>query len=114
MSVASAHALCELRVRGSLSQRGLADRLGLKPSSVSRLVDQLESRTWVQRNQPGPGADQRSKAVALTPAGTRAADQVLEARSTRFERLLDAIPADQRSNVITSLRLLREAANEGT
>ncbi|MDQ1247880.1 MAG: MarR family transcriptional regulator [Candidatus Nanopelagicales bacterium] len=112
MSVSSAHALCELRARGALSQRELAEQLGLKPSSVSRLLDQLEARTWTQRRPAPTDADQRTNAVVLTNAGTTIADQVLAARSARFERLLECIPVEQQPNVISALRLLKEAANE--
>lgn len=49
------------------TQRAIADYLRLDPSQVVALVDDLESRGFVQRTV---GArDRRSKAISCTPAG---------------------------------------------
>lgn len=111
MSVSTAHALCELRAGPPLNQRDLATRLGLTASSVSRLVDQLETRCWAERAADTETTDSRVRVVLLTDQGRKIADQVLEARAARFSGLLEAVPQDKRSGVLEALTLLKEAAD---
>jgi DNA-binding MarR family transcriptional regulator len=111
MSVSTAHALCELRTGPPLNQRDLAARLGLTTSSVSRLVDQLETKSWAQRAVDPESSDSRVRLVVLTDQGHKIADQVLEARAKRFAELLEAVPKEKQSDVLEALTLLKEAAN---
>lgn len=48
----------------------LADRLGISPSSLTRLVDRLEERGWVHRESPRE--NRRTIEVAITADGRRA------------------------------------------
>ncbi len=111
MSVSTAHALCELRTGPPLNQRDLAARLGLTTSSVSRLVDQLETKSWARRAEDPACTDGRVRLVLLTDLGSEIAEQVLEARARRFAELLDAVPQARQSDVLEALTLLKEAAN---
>jgi len=67
--------------------------LGLTPSGAVRLVDRLAEAGLVTR---GPGADLRSRAVILTPAGRRAAVRVASARAAVLDRALADLTANQR------------------
>lgn len=111
MSVSTAHALCELRAGPPLNQRDLAIRLGLTTSSVSRLVDQLETKFWAHRAPDPESTDRRVRLVLLTDQGEKIAEQVLEARAKRFGELLKAVPQDKQSDVLEALTLLKEAAD---
>lgn len=111
MSVSTAHALCELSTGSSLNQRDLAMRLGLTTSSTSRLVDQLVAKSWAEREPDPTSSDTRVRLVVLTPEGNRTARRVLQARSERFGRLLENVPAGKRSMVGEALNLLKEATN---
>jgi DNA-binding MarR family transcriptional regulator len=111
MSVSTAHALCELRAGPPLNQRDLATRLGLTTSSVSRLVDQLETKSWAHRAADPDTTDSRVRLVLLTDHGRKIADQVLEARAKRFAELLEAVPRDKQGDVLQALTLLKEAAD---
>ena len=111
MSVSTAHALCELRAGPPLNQRDLAGRLGLTTSSVSRLVDQLDNKSWARRAVDPESSDSRVRLVVLTDQGAKLADQVIEARAQRFAELLEAVPQGKQSDVLEALTLLREAAN---
>lgn len=107
MAPSDAHALAEIAA-GPLSQRDLVDRLRLDRSSVSRLVDRLVARGWVERST---GADdRRTVRLTLTAAGRKAATQLAEAREQRFAMLLDAVPADHKDTVLDALKLLTDAA----
>lgn len=104
--VAEAHALIDL-ASGPLSHGQLAIRLRLEKSTVTRLVLQLEKRGWVERN--GSVRDSRVKFIRLTAKGRAAWRRLEAARHAKFERLMAAIPAKQRSSVIETLELLRDA-----
>ncbi len=112
MSVSSAHALCELASSGSLHQKELATRLGLDASTVSRLVDQFEKKQWAMRASDPDSQDNRVRLIELTAAGTKVAESVLDARAQRYTNLLGAIDSSKRAQVLESLRLLKEAAND--
>jgi DNA-binding MarR family transcriptional regulator len=59
-----------LRGRPGLSQQALAGVLGMLPSRVVALVDELEEAGYVRRVRDD--ADRRRNALKLTAAGTRA------------------------------------------
>lgn len=111
MSISTAHALCELRTGDPLNHGDLATRLGLTTSSVSRLVDQMETKSWAQRCEDPGSNDSRVRLIRLTKLGEKIADQVIEARSNRFEQLIAAVPSEKQSDVLEALTLLKEAAN---
>jgi DNA-binding MarR family transcriptional regulator len=105
--VSEAHALAVLTEHGPLAQTDLARHLGLTKSTVSRLVDQLAGRGWVQRR---PGADARRRLVGLTEQGATVAADVAGRRSARLARLLERIPEAERPAVLAALDALVEAA----
>ncbi|CAA9224380.1 MAG: hypothetical protein AVDCRST_MAG77-640 [uncultured Chloroflexi bacterium] len=104
ISVSAAHALSELGAGGPLSQRHLAERLGLEPSTVSRLVDQLERRGWVRRERDP--ASRRTVRLGLTSQGAHLAGQVQAARAAVFARAAAAIPEEEWPGVARALDLL--------
>lgn len=107
MSVSEAHALTELARQPVLRQRELGERLRLQKSTISRLVTQLTRRGWVRR---APAHDDgRGVALALTERGAAAATRVETARRNRCAALLDNIPFEQHAEVLSALRLLKEA-----
>lgn len=108
--VSEAHAVAELARDSQLSQQELGRRLRLEKSTVSRLVRQLGTRGWVERN--GDELDGRMIRLSLTGQGREAAADLARARSARFERLVAAIPHDQRGAVLSSLSVLVEAMHE--
>jgi DNA-binding MarR family transcriptional regulator len=108
--VSEAHALAELARAGELRQVDLVHRLRLEKSTTSRLVGQLVQRGWAQR-VPAPD-DGRGVLVRVTAQGKTAADQLAAARSTRFEAVLERVPADQREIVLRALAMLTEAVDD--
>lgn len=107
VSVAEAHALLELTRHAPLAQRDLAAWLRLEKSTVSRLVAQLVAQGWVQREPSA--ADGRVLLLSLTAEGQRIAGELAAARRARFERLLQAIPAARRDEIVNAMGLLVEA-----
>jgi DNA-binding MarR family transcriptional regulator len=110
VSVAEAHALLELGREPGLSQNGLAARLRLEKSSVSRIVTALEKRGWVARKRKPQ--DTRIVQVHLTDDGRDAAATLAASRQAKFECIFAAIPMEERDVVLTSLETLLQVIRE--
>jgi DNA-binding MarR family transcriptional regulator len=111
-----AHALMALldasHRNASLTHRELAALLNIDKSNVTRLCQRLVDAGELEQ---APGAeDARTRRVALTPKGARAARGLEQASADRFERLLAAIPRGQRAPLLAAFRTLNEALAEQT
>lgn len=58
--------LSHLATLGPMRPADLAARMGLTPSTLSRNLQPLAAQGWLE---VGPGADERSRLISLTPAG---------------------------------------------
>jgi MarR family transcriptional repressor of emrRAB len=72
---------------------------GLSHSGAVRLVDRLAAEGLLERRR---GADQRSAALYLTPAGRRAARRILADRATAMHSVLSLLTDDQQA-VLTGI-----------
>lgn len=84
--------LIHLRAWGDgVTQKDLAERVGLDSSSLVRLLDILENKGWVERR--ADVADRRSKRIFLTADGNAAVDHIrttmLQAELTMLQDLDD-------------------------
>jgi DNA-binding MarR family transcriptional regulator len=80
---------------GGLSQRELARRCGVAPSTLNHTVDHLARSGWVERCRDS--GDRRLVRLALTETGRRHLWQVREAADRQIEPLLDHLtPAEER------------------
>ena len=86
---------CE--VEDGISQRDLAAVLGLDPSQVVLLVDDLATAGLVER-RPSP-SDRRTKLVAATGAGRRVRAEAVAAVAAAEEDQLAALPAAERQRL---------------
>ena len=85
--------LLHLRAWGDgVTQKELAERVGLDGSSLVRLLDILEGKGWVERC--ADPADRRSKRIFLTEEGNTAVDSIratmLQAELSMLQDLDDA------------------------
>ena len=88
----------------------LARVVGLSHSGAVRLVDRLAAEELVERRR---GADQRSAALYLTPAGRRAARRVLAERQSAMHSLIALLTDDQQTQLADLAEsVLRELAEE--
>jgi DNA-binding MarR family transcriptional regulator len=81
---------------GSLRVVDLAEAIGLSASRVSRVVDTLLARTWVERRKDA--SDARATLLSITPDGT----ERLESAAPHHARLarrhvLDHVPPSRRA-----------------
>jgi DNA-binding MarR family transcriptional regulator len=89
---------------------GLAGVTGLSHSGAVRLVDRLQADGLVERRR---GADQRSAALYLTPAGRRSARRVLAERQAAMHSVLSLLTDDQQARFIDfAHHLLAELGSE--
>jgi MarR family transcriptional regulator, negative regulator of the multidrug operon emrRAB len=70
--------------------------LGLTHSAAVRVVDRLVAAGLVRRRE---GADRRSVAVAITPAGRKAAERAARARAEALEAALAALDPAERAEL---------------
>lgn len=74
----------------------IAKVCALSHSGAVRLIDRLEAAGLVERRR---GADQRSTAVFVTPAGRRSARRILADRQTKLELAIDLLTDDQQHHL---------------
>lgn len=80
----------------ALTQRELARRCGVAPSTLNHTVDHLERSGWIERRRDD--ADRRLVRLALTETGHRQLLQVRQAAAARMEPMLDhLLPGDERA-----------------
>ena len=71
--------------------------LGLTHSGTVRLVDRLEAAGQVRR---GSGRDGRTRTVALTTAGRRAATRVTSERAGKLDAALAVLTSDEQGQLV--------------
>ena len=87
-----------------LSQRRVAERLGINRTIMVRLIDRLENAGYVTRTR-NP-ANRRSYALSLTEAGRAALAEMGQAVSIRDERITAALNRRERRRLDQLLRKL--------
>jgi DNA-binding MarR family transcriptional regulator len=89
-----------------LSQQTLASRLGMLPSKIVSLVDELETRQLLERRR-NP-SDRRNYALYLTDQGQRALDQVRDIAREHERDITDALTEEERASLTALLRKLAD------
>lgn len=102
LSVSQYKLLTLLEDEGSeLSLKDVAERLGLSLPAVSRAVDGLCQRAYVDRREDE--ADRRIKRVRIAPAGAEVISKVRSVRVRVIERELEGLTEQQRSRLAAAL-----------
>jgi DNA-binding MarR family transcriptional regulator len=94
--------LVVLDERRGVTQTELADALGADPSTMVRMLDQLEKRAWVKR-EPSP-VDRRSTLPVLTDTGRAILAEALPLVVESDRRIASALTADERETLLDLLR----------
>lgn len=98
-----------LRAAAGLSQQELANRLGIHPSRLVALLDDLQKRGFVER-RPNP-VDRRLYSLHLTNAGEEALGRIGKIAREHQDALLAALNIEERETLGTLL--LRIADQQG-
>jgi DNA-binding MarR family transcriptional regulator len=105
----------QFSVLGALARQGplrlsdLADREGLNPTMLSRVVGALERSGWVERT-PDPG-DGRAVVAAVTGEGRRRYEQLQADRSALVQEYLHGLDADGAARLAAALPLIEGLAD---
>ncbi|WP_218001271.1 MarR family winged helix-turn-helix transcriptional regulator [Nocardia thailandica] len=93
LTQARARLLWQLHHHGPLTQRALADLLGVTPRNVTGLLDGLATDGYIER-RPHP-SDRRPTLVTLTHHGATFAETLRTQRNEMAAALLDGLTRDQ-------------------
>lgn len=102
--------LVVLDSRGPSSLAGLAEALEVNPSTALRMVERLTTAGMVEK-ATSPSR-RRHVQLRLTGAGWQTVREVTEARRVEFSRLVAAMPAEQRAQLVDALTAFTEAGGE--
>lgn len=96
------------RADAPLSQVELAERMGISPPTLVKLLDRLEEDDWVKR-LPEPG-DRRAKRIHLTDRARAMARRIEDEAARLRQELLAGTTADERRAFVAMLRHLEQRA----
>ena len=88
----------------------LAGSSGVSPSAMTRLLDGLEQKGWVERTQAD--GDRRKVMIQLTSSGQSEAERLRELTETSVAQVMSHIPETKHDMVAESISLLRQAVEK--
>jgi MarR family transcriptional regulator, lower aerobic nicotinate degradation pathway regulator len=97
-----------LGAREGAMQQELGSAMGVDPSTMVSLIDELEAAGLAKR-RPHP-TDRRARTVALTPKGRRALEQGRRMAAQVEDEVLRGLTAAERRELLTLLRRALESA----
>jgi DNA-binding MarR family transcriptional regulator len=87
--------------------KALAERLGIQPSTTTRLVDRLVAKHLIER---APGVeDRREVLLSLSRAGRRVVDQSMEFRRQAIREILESLTRVERASVLDAFAVFAAA-----
>lgn len=107
VSLAQCHILLEVESRGTTSVTGLASALELDKSTLSRAVDVMCRRGWLDRATDSE--NRRQQIITLTAAGREKAASINKMCDASYGRLFACIPPARWKSVVESVELLAGA-----
>ena len=97
-----------LRARDGAIQQEIASSMGIDPSTMVSLIDDLE-RAGLAERRPHP-TDRRARAVAISPKGRRLLDRARRMATEVDSEVLRGLTAAERRDLIRLLRRALSAA----
>jgi DNA-binding MarR family transcriptional regulator len=101
LSFTQVKALHLLLEAGDVNLKDLAERLGMSLPAMSRAVDGLVQRGYVERLESP--ADRRARLVRLLPAGRSLLTEIQQARQSALEEFVATLSDDERTGLHASL-----------
>ncbi|MEU3493750.1 MarR family transcriptional regulator [Kitasatospora cineracea] len=99
-----------LHSRGAMSLSRLAEHLAVNPSTAMRMLERLTAAGMVVRDTRPE--DRREVRAALTEQGARTVVGATERRREEIRRIVQAMPARQRTGLVQALRAFADAGAE--
>ena len=97
-----------LRALDGCVQKDLAKACDIKPSSMTVMLDGLEKKGYVRREETKVSGGKRAYRVCLTKEGREMADKVFWLMETIEEEAFDGITEEERLQLFSLLRRVRE------
>lgn len=94
-----------------VDQKTLARAIGFDTSTIGSVIDRLEARGWVKRNNSPE--DKRVRLLTLTEEGHQLLEAVVPSMLLAQERMLDPLSREDRVEFMRMLRIL-VTSNQGT
>jgi DNA-binding MarR family transcriptional regulator len=110
VTVTQFRTLVVLDSHGEINLSGLAERLGVNSSTALRMIDRLLVAGLVTRRD-NPDT-RREVLLGLSATGRRVVRRVTQRRRAELARVVAAMPAARRSELLAALRAFAEAAGE--
>lgn len=110
VSIPQFRLLVVLAEHGTLQSAVAAAKLGVNPSSVTRLADRLVAAKLIRR-EPSP-TSRSVVCLTLTPSGKRLVAKVMKRRLEEVSRILANIPGAELPQVIRAMEIFSAAAGE--
>ena len=104
LAVHELHCVLQLFLREPGSARALAEILGVRDTSLSKLLRSLESRGMVERSVTR--TDRRIECVRLTSSGAATAERVLLRASEIGAEVLSTLPEERRAQFRRCLNVI--------
>src|SRR3954469_5506506 len=92
-----------------LTQKEIAERMGIEGATLAGLLDRLENDGWVQRR--GSAADRRCKTVHLQRRSQAVLDKIFNTAHDLRAELIENIPAQDLEACIRVLSKIRDKAD---
>jgi DNA-binding MarR family transcriptional regulator len=102
--------LVEIGRKPNISVKELAEILRLDKSGVSRTVEELVQKDYVERKPSTE--DRRFVVLNLTLKGKERFEKIENDMNRKFKEILDKIPVDKREQVIEALELYNAACGK--
>lgn len=107
ITLAQCRALVTLSQIGPLSLVGLADALGVNPSTATRMCDRLVAKDLVARERLDGGVS-----LSPTPAGIDVVRLITRARRQELHRIVAQLGEHERAEIVRCMDAFRTAAGE--
>jgi DNA-binding MarR family transcriptional regulator len=104
-------ALALLDAHGSLNVNALAERVGVSPSTATRLCDRLVDKRLVRRRTARES--RREVTLSLTPAGAALVADAIARRRDAIGGILSHMPAARRRQLVEALQAFVAASGDG-
>lgn len=105
LTTAEARTLVHVAACDGARQTTLAGRMNIEPMTASKLIDRLEERGLVRREQDP--ADRRANIVTLTPEGERLITEIQKQTSAMREEAMEGLSEAEREVLMAALRKVR-------
>jgi DNA-binding MarR family transcriptional regulator len=99
-----------LGARDGVIQQEIGQAMGIDPSTLVKLIDQLEGASLVKRRTPP--TDRRAREIAITPKGRRVLGRARQMATEVEDEVLLGLTAAERRELLTLMRRALGSAPE--